>query len=83
MNKVTDLRKNLQTLQEDEETREEALRTQGKSESYHAKVVELSDSAQETHEKMLEYFRKIDKIRSQADEAHQIHTNQRHRKPGT
>jgi len=71
VNKVTDLRKNLQTLQEDEETREEALELKEKSESYHAKVVELSDSAQETHEKMLEYFRKIDKIRSQADEAHQ------------
>ncbi|MDD1763763.1 MAG: phosphoserine phosphatase SerB [Methanobacteriaceae archaeon] len=71
VNKVTDLRKNLQTLQEDEETREEALELKEKSESYHAKVVELSDSAQETHEKMLEYFRKIDEIRSQADEAHQ------------
>ncbi|MEN6328706.1 MAG: phosphoserine phosphatase SerB [Methanobacteriaceae archaeon] len=71
VNKVTDLRKNLQSLQEDEETREEALELKEKSESYHAKVVELSDRAQETHEKMLEYFRKIDDIRSQADEAHQ------------
>jgi len=71
VNKVTDLRKKLHTLQEDEETREEALELKEKSESYHAKVVELSDSAQETHEKMLEYFRKIDEIRSQADEAHQ------------
>jgi phosphoserine phosphatase len=71
VNKVTDLRKNLQSLQEDEETREEALELKEKSESYHAKVVELSDQAQETHEKMLEYFRKIDEIRSQADEAHQ------------
>lgn len=71
VNKVTDLRKKLQTLQEDEETREEAIELKEKSESYHAKVVELSDSAQETHEKMLEYFRKIDEIRSQADEAHQ------------
>jgi phosphoserine phosphatase len=71
VNKVTDLRKSLQSLQEDEETREEALELKEKSESYHAKVVELSDQAQETHEKMLEYFRKIDEIRSQADEAHQ------------
>jgi len=71
VNKVTDLRKNLQSLQEDEETREEALELKEKSENYHAKVVELSDQAQETHEKMLEYFRKIDEIRSQADEAHQ------------
>jgi len=69
--KVTDLRKNLQGMQEDEESRSEALKLKEESESYHAKVVELSDQAQETHEKMLEYFRKIDEIRSQADAAHQ------------
>lgn len=69
--KVTDLRKKLQGMQEDEESRSEALKLKEESESYHAKVVELSDQAQETHEKMLEYFRKIDEIRSQADAAHQ------------
>ena len=69
--KVTDLRKKLQGMQEDEESRGEALKLKEESEGYHAKVVELSDQAQETHEKMLEYFRKIDEIRSQADAAHQ------------
>jgi phosphoserine phosphatase len=69
--KVTDLRKELQVMQENEETREEAVELKEKSEEYHNKVVELSDLAQETHEKMLEYFRKIDEIRVQADEAHQ------------
>jgi phosphoserine phosphatase len=69
--KVTDLRKKLQGMQEDEESRSEALKLKEVSETHHAKVVELSDQAQETHEKMLEYFRKIDDIRSQADEAHQ------------
>jgi phosphoserine phosphatase len=68
--KVTDLRKKVQGMQEDEESREEALKLKEISEGYHAKVVELSDQAQETHEKMLEYFRRIDEIRSQADEAH-------------
>ncbi|NYB51132.1 MAG: phosphoserine phosphatase SerB [Methanobacteriaceae archaeon] len=69
--KVTDLRKKLQGMQEDEESRSEALKFKEESENYHAKVVELSDQAQETHEKMLEYFRKIDEIRSQADACHQ------------
>ena len=69
--KVTDLRKKLQGMQEDEESRSEALKFKEVSETHHAKVVELSDQAQETHEKMLEYFRNIDDIRSQADAAHQ------------
>lgn len=69
--KVTDLRKKLQGMQEDEESRSEALKHKEVSEGYHAKVVELSDQAQETHEKMLEYFRNIDEIRSQADATHQ------------
>ncbi|MBI4813901.1 MAG: HAD-IB family phosphatase [Methanobacterium sp.] len=69
--KVTDLRKKLQGMQEDEESRSEALKHKEVSETHHAKVVELSDQAQETHEKMLEYFRNIDEIRSQADAAHQ------------
>ena len=69
--KVTDLRKKLQGMQEDEESRSEALKFKEVSETHHAKVVELSDQAQETHEKMLEYFRKIDEIRSQADASHQ------------
>lgn len=68
--KVTDLRKKLQGMQENEESRTEALELKEVSEGHHAKVVELSDQAQETHEKMLEYFRHIDEIRSQADEAH-------------
>jgi phosphoserine phosphatase len=84
--KVTDLRKELQVMQENEETREEAVELKEKSEEYHNKVVELSDKAQETHEKMLEYFRKIDEIRVQADEAHQKYiqtrdkANQEHEK---
>jgi phosphoserine phosphatase len=68
--KATDLRKKLQGMQEDEESRSEALKFKEVSETHHAKVVELSDQAQETHEKMLEYFRKIDDIRSQADATH-------------
>lgn len=68
--KVTDLQKQLQTMTEDEKTQKEALEFKEKSESYHAKVVELSDQAQETHEQMLTYFQKIDEIRVKADEAH-------------
>ncbi|HTX60853.1 MAG TPA: phosphoserine phosphatase SerB [Methanobacterium sp.] len=68
--KVTDLQKKLQTMQEDENTKKEALELKELSESYHAKVVELSDQAQETHEQMLTYFKKIDEIRAKADEAH-------------
>ena len=57
-------------MEEDEKTRDEALKLKELSESYHAQVVELSDRAQETHEEMLKYFQKIDEIRSKADEAH-------------
>lgn len=68
--KVTDLQKKLQSMQEDENTKQEALDLKEQSETHHAKVVELSDQAQETHEKMLEHFQQIDEIRSKADEAH-------------
>ena len=68
--KVTDLQKKLQTMQEDEKTQKESLELKEKSESYHTKVMELSDQAQETHEQMLTYFQKIDDIRTKADEAH-------------
>lgn len=68
--KVTELQKKLQSMEEDEQTRNEALKLKELSESYHAQVVELSDRAQETHEQMLKYFKKIDEIRSKADEAH-------------
>jgi len=67
---VTDLQKKLQTMTEDEETRDEAIKLKELSESYHARVVELSDQAQETHEQMIKYFEKIDDIRVKADEAH-------------
>src|SRR5690606_13914826 len=59
-----------QTMKEDEQTKKEALELKELSESYHTKVVELSDQAQETHEQMLKYFQKIDEIRAKADEAH-------------
>ncbi len=68
--KVTDLQKKLQTMQEDENTKKEAIELKERSESYHARVVELSDQAQETHEQMLSYFQKIDEIRAKADAAH-------------
>jgi phosphoserine phosphatase len=68
--KVTDLQKQLQTMQEDENTKKEAIELKERSESYHARVVELSDQAQETHEQMLTYFQKIDEIRAKADDAH-------------
>lgn len=68
--KVTDLQKKLQTMEEDEKTKKEAIELKALSESYHAKVVELSDQAQETHEQMSKYFQSIDEIRAKADEAH-------------
>lgn len=68
--KVTDLQKKLQDMQEDEKIQKEAIELKELSESYHAKVVELSDEAQSTHEQMLEYFQRIDGIRKKADEAH-------------
>lgn len=75
--RVTDLQKKLQTMEEDENTQKEALELKEKSESYHAKVVELSDQAQETHEHMLSYFQKIDEIRTKADDAHAQFMNTR------
>ncbi len=70
VNKVTDLRKKLQDMNEDEKIQKEALELKEKSESYHDKVVEFSEEAQVTHEKMVEYFKQIDDIRAKADEAH-------------
>ncbi len=70
VNKVTDLRKKLQDMKEDEKIQKEALELKEQSESYHVKVVEFSDEAQVTHEKMLAYFKEIDEIRTSADEAH-------------
>ncbi len=67
---VTELQKKLQTMKEDEETHEEAVKLKKLSESYHNQVVELSDQAQETHEEMVKYFQRIDEIRSKADETH-------------
>ncbi|WP_414468997.1 phosphoserine phosphatase SerB [Methanobacterium sp. ACI-7] len=68
--RVQDLSKQLQEMNEDEQVKKEALELKELSESYHLKVVEFSDEAQSTHEKMLEYFQKIDGIRTKADEAH-------------
>lgn len=68
--RVQDLSKKLQEMQQDEKVQKEALELRELSESYHAKVVEFSDEAQLTHEKMLEYFQKIDEIRTKADGAH-------------
>ena len=77
VNKVTDLQKKLQTMQEDENTKKESIELRERSESYHSRVVELSDEAQETHEQMLTYFKKIDDIRAKADEAHAEFINTR------
>ncbi|MGZ7158900.1 MAG: phosphoserine phosphatase SerB [Methanobacterium sp.] len=68
--RVQDLSKQLQGMQKDVKAQKEALELKELSESYHQKVVEFSDEAQITHEKMLEYFQKIDEIRINADEAH-------------
>ncbi|MGF7118403.1 phosphoserine phosphatase SerB [Methanobacterium oryzae] len=68
--KATDLRKKLQDMKEDEKIQKEALELKKLSESHHEKVVEFSDEAQVTHESMLEYFKKIDDVRTKADEAH-------------
>ena len=57
-------------MHQDEKVQKEAQELKELSESYHSKVVEFSDEAQITHEKMLEYFQKIDGIRTKADEAH-------------
>ncbi|MGC9517025.1 MAG: phosphoserine phosphatase SerB [Methanomicrobiales archaeon] len=68
--KSTELRKKLKEIQENEEVREEAMELRKLSESHHSKVVELSEEAQNAHDKMLEYFKKTDEIRSKADDAH-------------
>jgi len=68
--RVQDLSKQLQGMQKDVKVQKEALELKELSESYHLKVVEFSDEAQSTHEKMLEYFQKIDGIRTNADAAH-------------
>lgn len=70
VSKVTDLRKELKGMHEDEKAQIESQKLNEVSEAEHAQVVELSDKAQETHEKMIEYFRKIDEIRVKADDAH-------------
>jgi len=67
---ATDLRRKLQKMQKDEIVQKEAIELKKISESYHAKVVELSENAQSAHEEMVECFRKTDDIRSKADDAH-------------
>jgi len=68
--KVQDLSKTLSEMKEDEKVQTEAAALKEVSEGHHAKVVEFSDKAQETHEKMLEYFKNIDEVRAKADTAH-------------
>ena len=68
--KVQDLSKTLSEMKEDEKVQTEAVALKEVSEAHHAKVVEFSDKAQETHEKMLEYFKNIDDVRAKADIAH-------------
>ena len=68
--KVQDLSKTLSEMKEDEKVQTEAVALKETSEAHHAKVVEFSDQAQETHEKMLEYFKNIDEVRAKADLAH-------------
>ncbi len=68
--KVQDLSKSLSEMKEDEKVQTEATALKEVSEAHHAKVVEFSDKAQETHEKMLEYFKNIDEVRAKADTAH-------------
>ena len=68
--KVQDLSKTLSKMQEDEKVQTEATALKEVSEAHHAKVVEFSDKAQETHENMLEHFKNIDEVRAQADLAH-------------
>ena len=67
---ANDLRKQLAEIKEDEKAKEESKDLKKVSEDHHAKVVELSNQAQEFHENMLNYFRKTDEIRTEADEAH-------------
>ena len=67
---ANDLRKKLSEIQEDEQVKEDAQKLKKTSEEYHLVVVDLSEKAQEAHENMLNYFRKTDEIRTNADEAH-------------
>jgi len=67
---ANDLRKQLMEIKEDDKVKDEAIALKKVSEDHHAKVVELSEQAQEFHEKMLNYFRTTDDIRTTADEAH-------------
>jgi len=68
--KVQDLSKTLSQMKEDKKVQSEAIALKEVSEAHHAKVVEFSDKAQETHENMLEYFKNIDDVRTKADQAH-------------
>jgi len=67
---ANDLRKQLTGIKEDDKVKEQADKLKKESEKFHAKVVALSEQAQEAHENMLSYFRKTDEIRTAADEAH-------------
>ncbi|MDR3063394.1 MAG: phosphoserine phosphatase SerB, partial [Methanobrevibacter sp.] len=67
---ANDLRKQLMEVHEDESVKGEAQELKNDSEVHHAKVVELSEKAQEAHENMLVFFRKTDEIRTAADDAH-------------
>ncbi|MDL2246440.1 phosphoserine phosphatase SerB [Methanobrevibacter sp. OttesenSCG-928-K11] len=67
---ANDLRKQLMDIHEDETVKEEAQDLKTASEEHHAKVVELSERAQEAHENMLVYFKQTDEIRTAADDAH-------------
>ncbi|MDR2967222.1 MAG: phosphoserine phosphatase SerB [Methanobacteriaceae archaeon] len=69
---ANDLRKELSEIKEDDHTKEEAQKLKKTSEEYHLVVVDLSEKAQESHENMLNYFRKTDEIRTNADEAHKL-----------
>lgn len=74
---ANDFRKQLMEIQEDEKVKEEAIKLRKVSEEHHAKVVELSEQAQEFHGEMLSYFRKTDEIRTAADEAHKLFVDAR------
>ncbi len=69
---ANDLRKQLSEIQEDEKVKEDAQKLKKTSEEYHAVVVDLSEKAQESHENMLNYFKKTDEIRTNADEKHNL-----------
>jgi len=69
---ANELRKKVTEFTVDEKAKEEAEKLRAESEKHHAKVVELSENAQEFHEQMLVFFRKTDGIRKEADEAHKL-----------